>query len=127
MDDVTSLYRYVYPSNHGYIIQKNKEHYGWYERLEDALYERDRLEECNWDLGEWVYMQDTHNKYENMQLPSRNLGLRNPHQYIYQNNHTGHYRIQKKINGVLHQYGTYNTLDEAIRVRYNLIKNNWEI
>lgn len=124
MDDVNDLYRYVYESNNGYIIQKNHEHYGWYPELSDALYERDRLEECNWDLGEWVYMQDNKNKYESMKLPPRDLGLKRPRQYIYLNA-CGNWRIQKKIDGRLHQFGTFKTLDEAIKVRDELIRNEW--
>ena len=75
----SDLYRYVYKCNHGWIIQKNHEHYGWYDKLEDALYERDRLEQVDWDLGEWVYLKDTENPYKYTKLPEPHLGLKHPH------------------------------------------------
>ena len=37
-----------------------------------------------------------------------------------------YYRISKSINGELKNFGHYNSLDEAISVRNELIKNNWD-
>ena len=37
-----------------------------------------------------------------------------------------YYRISKSINGNLKNFGHYNTLDEAISVRDQLIKNDWD-
>ncbi|WP_156929616.1 DUF7226 domain-containing protein [Methanobrevibacter wolinii] len=37
------------------------------------------------------------------------------------------YQIYKRINGELHYFGMYNTLDETINERNKLIENNWEI
>lgn len=36
-----------------------------------------------------------------------------------------YYRISKSVNGELKNFGHYNSLDEAISVRNELIKNNW--
>lgn len=121
----SNLYRYVYESGNGWIIQKNHEHYGWYDKLPDALYERDRLEACEWDLGEWVYMRDTENPYKYIQLPPKELGLRNPMQYIRCRNNR--FQVIKRINGKQYSCGTYDTLEKAIEVRNYLIKNNWRM
>lgn len=37
-----------------------------------------------------------------------------------------YYRVSKSINGELKNFGHYNTLDEAISIRDELIKNNWD-
>ena len=44
--------------------------------------------------------------------------------FIYRVNE--YYRISKSINGELKNFGHYNTLEEAISVRNQLIKNNWD-
>lgn len=43
--------------------------------------------------------------------------------YIYKNNWS--YFIQKCINGKIRYFGTFKTLEEAIKARDELIKNNW--
>lgn len=42
-------------------------------------------------------------------------------------NKTGHYIIQKNINGKQIHCGTYHTLEEAIKVRDQLIDNDWDV
>lgn len=44
--------------------------------------------------------------------------------FIYRVNE--YYRVSKSINGELKNFGHYNTLDEAISVRDELIRNNWD-
>ena len=44
--------------------------------------------------------------------------------FIYRVN--DYYRVSKSINGKLKNFGHYNTLEEAISVRDQLIKNNWD-
>ena len=44
--------------------------------------------------------------------------------FIYRVN--DYYRVSKSINGELKNFGHYNTLDEAISVRDQLIRNNWD-
>ena len=44
--------------------------------------------------------------------------------FIYRVNN--YYRISKTIDGELKNFGHYNSLDEAISIRNELIKNNWD-
>ena len=44
--------------------------------------------------------------------------------FIYRVN--DYYRVSKSINGELKNFGHYNTLDEAISIRDQLIRNNWD-
>lgn len=44
--------------------------------------------------------------------------------FIYRVN--DYYRVSKSVNGELKNFGHYNTLDEAIAIRDQLIKNNWD-
>lgn len=44
--------------------------------------------------------------------------------FIYRVNE--YYRVSKSINGKLKNFGHYNTIEEAISVRDQLIKNNWD-
>jgi hypothetical protein len=117
MDD---FYKYIYEKNGGYQIIKDNVYYGWYPDIRWALHDRDSLISCDWDLGEFVYIE-RENKYLHMRLPPR--GLKRANQYVYRNN--GSFRIQKKINGVLKQFGSYKTLDEALTKRDELIENGW--
>ena len=122
-DGITGkFYRYIYERYNGYQIFKDNIHYGWYEDIRDALHDRDILEDCNWDLGEFVYIE-RENKYKHMTLPPRELDRQM--QYVYRHNNGGFY-IQKKIDGVLRYFGHYKTLNEALKRRDELIKNNWE-
>ncbi len=122
-DKDTGFYRYIYPHHNGWRILKDNVHYGYYEDIADALIDRDNLERCDWDLGEWVYIEPTHNPYKHMRLPSYAYGLRRPRQYIYWNGFN--FYIKKKINGRIKYYGTFKTLDEAIDKRDELIEKEW--
>ena len=116
------FYRYIYPHHNGYQISKDNESYGWYDNLPDALYDRDRLESCDWDIEEFVWLPEEPNKYESMDLPPREID--NIRKYITP--HNNGFRIQKQIDGKQKYFGTYSTLDEAIRKRNELIRNGWE-
>ena len=113
-----NFYRYIYEVHNGYRIKKDGVHYGWYEDLADALYDRDTLEECNWDIEEWVWLPDTPNKYKKMELPP--MGLTRKRQYIY-TAPNGRWRIAKRKNGKQHYYGSFDTLEEAMKERNKLI------
>lgn len=115
------FYRYIYEQDNGFRIIKDNEHYGWYDNIRDALHDRDMLESCDWDLGEFVYIEKE-NKYKNMILPPKELDRQM--QYVYKAN--GGFRIQKKLNGELKHFGYFKTLKEALEKRDWLIENNWE-
>lgn len=112
------FYRYIYKSHNGYRIKYKGKSYGWYDDLRWALYDRDRLEDCNWDYGEFIMKDESENKYLNMRLPP--YGLRSWRQYVYPNGKS--WRIAKRINGELKVYGTFKSLDEALNERDKLIK-----
>ena len=124
-DKDNGFYRYIYPHHNGWRILKDNIHYGYYEDVADALLDRDNLEKCDWDLGEWVYIEPDYNPYKNMRLPPYYSNLKRARQYVYHNN--GCFRIQKRINGVLKQFGNYKTLKEALDKRDELIENNWRM
>ena len=114
------FYRYIYKEGKGYRISKDNVHFGYYEDIRDALHDRDNFEKCNWDLGEFVYM-DNPNPYLNMELPC--MDCKHDNQYIYSNG--TNYVIKKSINGVKHYFGTFKSIDEAKKTRNDLIKSDW--
>ena len=118
---MSDFYRYIYPHNNGYQIKKNEVHYGWYDNIYDALFDRDRLEECNWDFEEFVWLPPKENYYKGVVLPPR--GLRRPRQNIYP--YGKRWRIAKRINGDLHEFGVYDSLEEAISIRNKLMECDW--
>ena len=117
-----NFYKYIYKQHKGYSIRKNGIHYGYYEDIRDALFDRDRLIDCDWDIEEWVWLPERENPYKNIRLPPKELDR--ARQYVYKN--TRGFSIKKKINGELKYFGTYPTLDEALSKRDELIKNRWE-
>ena len=119
---MNSFYRYIYPHHNGYQIKRKGVHYGWYDDIRWALHDRDKLEECNWDYGEFVFICDDENKYLGMRLPPRDVNRWR--QYVYPNGKS--WRIAKRVNGELRVYGTFKTLEEALDKRDELIDNNWE-
>lgn len=68
-----SFYRYIYKENirgkEKYMIRKNGELFMDCYTLEEALYERDRLENAEWDWDNYVQMPDTINGYIHIDLP----------------------------------------------------------
>ena len=47
--------------------------------------------------------------------------------HIYFHKETGHYQVGKKIEGKQYSFGTYSTIEEAIKVRDYFKENNWPI
>ena len=117
------FYRYIYPNHNGWQIKKNNIHYGWYDDIRWALFDRDRLERCNWDFEEFVWLNDNEeNKYLDMILPPH--GLKRWRQNIYPNGKS--WRVSKRINGILINFGTFQTIEDAIEYRNKLIENGWK-
>lgn len=116
------FYKYIYPHHNGFQIKKDNVHYGWYPDIRTALFDRDRLVECNWDLEEFVWLPEKDNPYEHMRLPPRELDRHR--QYVYPDIN-GRFRIIKRINGKPKHFGNYETLEEALDKRDELIRNDW--
>ena len=103
-----TFYRYIYKRNNGYQIEYQHEHYGWYDDLATALYDRDRLEQVDWDMSVFVELPELPvNPYEHMRLPP--FEKNGEHIVCI----PAHYRIQRRVNGKMKYYGTFKTLDEA--------------
>ena len=49
-----SFYRNITKRGDKYQLRKNGEHYGYYDQIEDALFDRDRYEQCDWDMELFV-------------------------------------------------------------------------
>lgn len=100
----------IYKTHNGkYAIIKTinyeKHYFGVFDTLDDAIKYKEYCIEHNWDLN----CKITANSHEK--------------QYIcFQN---GKYTIRKSINGKLKVFGRYDTLEEAIEHRNELINNNW--
>ena len=114
-----NFYRYIYRMGNGYRIIYDGEYYGWYDDLPTCLYDRDRLEACDWDIQTWCEMPDTPNPYNHIQLPAFDKSS----EFI--THIPEKWRVQKRINGRIQYFGTYDTLEKAQEVRDYLIRNNW--
>lgn len=64
-----SFYRYIFKVGNSFIIRKNNEKFGTYNRVEDALYERDRLMAVDWDWDLYMELPETNNNYIHIDLP----------------------------------------------------------
>ena len=102
-----------------YEIRKNGEYFDSFKYLEDALYERDCLEECFWDYEELVHREHTLNPYHDKKLPPFVNPLRN----IYWENNK--WLVAKIFNKKRNRYGSYDDLKDAINRRDFLESNEW--
>lgn len=109
------IYRYIIKKNKGYAIEKNKEHYGWYDNLPDALFDRDRFEQVDWDWSLFVLLADVPNHYKAIELPPFEK-KRDYITYI-----PAKWRVQKRIDGKTRYFGSYDTLEEAEEKRNELL------
>lgn len=151
------FYKYIVKNGNYYAIMKDNEKYGTYRRLEDALYERDRLIECDWDWEDSLELPEKDNPYLKMKLPR----FVHEYSYIYHvaqtyrvfkgaeykgtfNTKTDayayaeeiggrvattnkRYRVAKRVNGKSVYFGQYATLEEAIKRRDELMENGWKL
>ena len=111
-EEITTKYgmNYIQKRNEVYFIQKhiNGEFkcFKCSKSLKETVELRDKLIENNWrDYGQLgiVELDDT--------------------QYIYSVGNS--FQLKKYINGKTIHFGTFKTLEEAIKARDELIKNNW--
>lgn len=102
--------RYIYKRNGLYFIQKHingeLKCFKSSKSLKETVEFRDKLIENNWrDDGQ--------------------LGIEelDDNRYIYSVNNS--FQLKKHINGKTKHFGTFKTLEEAIKARDDLIMNNW--
>ena len=102
--------RYIYKRNGLYFIQKHingeLKCFKSSKSLKEAVEVRDKLIENNWrDNGQLGIVELDDNRY------------------IYSVNNS--FQLKKYINGENRHFGTFKTLEEAIKARNELIMNNW--
>lgn len=114
-----AFYRYIYKQGDGYCIKKNNEYYGGYDKLEDALFDRDRLIQTNWNVSLWLELPEIPNPYYHMDLPVFE------HDTTYITRLPERYKVQKWVDGKPVIFGVYDSYDEAKQRRDELISNNW--
>lgn len=152
MDD---FYRYIIKNGDSYEIMKDNEKFGTYRKLTDALYERDRLIESDWNWDDMLQLEERDNPYEHMKLPkfvhkysyiakvSSSYMVFDGRTYkgVFNNKKDAYkcaeqfngkvvksnerYRVQKSIDGKTKYFGYYGTEEEAIKRRDELIEKGW--
>ena len=104
-----SFYRYIVKEGNTFFIMKGKEKYGSFRRVEDALYERDRLMAVDWDWDLAMELPETMNGYIHIDLPPFN------HQPSYITVDKEHWLVRSKGKEQRY-YGRYSTYEEARKV-----------
>lgn len=121
MNDPKISFEYIYKESDGYSIKKDNEHYGYYQNLAEALFDRDRLIQCEWDWELFVQLPETPNGYIHIELPEFDR------QKTYIKHIPERWEIQKRIDGKLKYFGSYRSLEEAEKRRDELIDNGWQL
>ena len=150
------FYKYIVKNESSYSIKKGNERFGTYNKLSDALYERDQLIKADWDWSRLSELPETTNFYRKMRLPP----FTHESSYIYETTlaykvflngeYYGQFNtkkvaydyakeiggnvvpvhkrflVQKRINGRSQHFGTYKTFEEAKKRRDELIECGWE-
>lgn len=102
--------RYIYKRKGFYYIQKSiNGEYKYFKgstSLKEAIEFRDKLIENNWRCNEQLKIEEL-----------------DDNRYIYPVGKS--FQLKKHINGKTKHFGTFKTLEEAIKARNELIKNNW--
>lgn len=121
------IYRYIWKIKGRYRVVKNNKTYGSFTKLENALLERDLLEDYNWDENILADIETiTKNRYLEMDLPPFKKQIKSSKLPKYIRKRGKGYLIQKSINGQTIHFGTYPTLTEASYARMILEDNNWD-
>ena len=102
--------RYIYKRNGFYYIMKSIngefKYFKGSTSLKEAVEFRDKLIENNWRNDEQL-----------------GIGELDDNRYIY--SVANSFQLKKYINGKTKHFGTFKTLEEAIKARNELIVNNW--
>ena len=152
------FYRNIYKNKNKWWVVRNGEWLLECDTLADALYERDRMVQAEWNWENYVHMPVTPNGYKHITLPPFGHDAsyithineywtvlsrgRNPR--YYGNYHTideaekvrriyngrmihsrEKWRVQRKMDGKLKYYGTYDTRDKAEERVKELEEKGW--
>ena len=102
--------RYIYKRNGAYFIQKcvdgERKYFKGSTSLKETIEFRDKLIENNWRCNEQLKIEEL-----------------DDNRYIYSVGNS--FQLKKHINGKTKHFGTFKTLEEAIKARNELIMNNW--
>ena len=102
--------RYIYKRNGLYYIMKSIngefKYFKGSPSLKEAIEFRDKLIENNWRNDEQLGIEEL-----------------DDNRYIY--SVANSFQLKKYINGKTKHFGTFKTLEEAIKARNELIVNNW--
>ena len=111
-EEITTNYdmKYIQKRNGVYFIQKHingeLKHFKGSNSLKETIELRDKLIENNWRA--------------NGQLGIKEL---DDNRYIYSSGKS--FLLRKSVNGKCRYFGSFKTLEEAIKARDKLIKNKW--
>ena len=143
--------KYIRENKNSFTVNKNSRIYGKFESIDDAIFARQLLIECNWDLNAIGQIHNVDERYivtvvfdeklyiltKQEQPPSQKTieeltkkRIRNPNNSKYGLNITkifDTYVIKKQIAGEGHVFGYYDTLDDAEFVRNFLMDHMWNI
>jgi len=135
LQDPQKLYLHIWKDNDYYLVMCKSECYYRTKSLSEALYLRDVLVDNEWDINSILDLNDENNPYLNLTLPKfikRSPGyvsglIDNQYSNIYHRlNPFEEYYIRKTINHKRYDFGSYHTLTEALLVRSELQKVNWD-
>lgn len=104
-----NFYRFISKRGNSFVIRKDGEYYGSYQNIEDALYERDRLVQIDWDVDLWVGLAETNNPYYQITLPPFDREAT----YISEENEC--WVVREKGKNQKYR-GRYHSLEEAKKV-----------
>ena len=128
--NTSHLYRYIIKRGNSYIIRRKQKYYGAFVKLENAMLERDMLEDVNWDTSVLINLPSVvSNRYFEWDLPPFPVNRRNDKyglpKYVTRGS-KGHFRVQKFLDGKVCSFGTYATLEDAVCARDELVKSGWD-
>lgn len=151
-----SFYHHIRKKGRLFEIVKDSQIFGSYERVEDALYDRDRLIRVNWDWDLFVELVETPNNYNHINLPPFDKQPKYVHhiserwQVWDTDIYHGTYRSEKEakrvadiyncnikhiaekwgvtrtINGKKQWFGQYDTEEEALAKVEELNEKGWD-
>ena len=121
------LYRYIWKINGKYRVVKYQKSYGTFNTLENALLERDLLEDYNWNTEELINIETvTKNRYQEMNLPPFEKQQKPKEIPKYITKRGNLYLRQKSLNGQTVHFASTKDLNNAIELRNFIKKHNWD-
>lgn len=119
------MYHNIYKIRNGkYQIIKGNQYYGAFDKLEDALFERDALESVAWNIDKLCELPHKENKYYNVELPSFEHIPR--YIQIEKRKNKVKWIIVKRLGTKRKRFGAYDTLEEAEKARDLYMEYDWD-